>query len=155
MGEEDMSKDQQRVWSFWALGMIKMFCDLQHLGFEHKASVNVYISSWSHWWTALADLSGYWYLCYLLGSRKAVLSRPTGTIQPFCYLLLCPRPLRRHTWQQAVFCGSGLTGEQFRPTQPLLEPNGPGSLSVSSSALQWVPLCLHGHALKPPPTRWF
>lgn len=72
-------------------GMIKMFCDLQHLGFEHKASVNAFISSLSHGWTALADLPGYGYLCCPRGSRKAVLSRPTRTIQPFCHLLLCPQ----------------------------------------------------------------
>lgn len=72
-------------------GMIKMFCDLQHIGFEYKASVNIYICSLSHRWTPPADLPGYWYLCCPRGSRKAVLSRPTGTIQPFCYLLVGPQ----------------------------------------------------------------
>lgn len=90
MGERIWGRTNSRCEVSGRWRMIKMSCDLQHRGFEYKASVNIYIRSLSHQRTALADLPGHWYL-FCLHSRRAVLSRPTGTTQPFCYLRLGPQ----------------------------------------------------------------
>lgn len=146
MGERIWGRTNSRCEVSGRWRMIKMSCDLQHRGFEYKASVNIYIRSLSHRCTALADLPGHWYL-FCPHSRRAVLSRPSGTTQPFSYLRLGPQA----TPEAHLTAGSALwvsthwrTAQTHTATVTAKWTRQP----VSPSALQWVPLCLHGQCIK-------